>query len=183
MIHAIDKNMFYDDGSGYIDLGIDNITYNDDDDLVADTDRNWLSINGQPVAYYHTDTTDFEGDDVITGYVPAYLNGERVKLIIVFDKDEPDGYIAGAEPAYVNDETDTVAKSMTELNVGDTLEFICDYYSYDQEYLDTYYLGEPMKVTENMQISNTDVGDGEVKIMYLVTDIYNQQYWTEAITK
>ena len=184
MIHAIDKNMFYDDGSGYIDLGIDNtFTYNDDDDLVADTDRNWLSINGQPVAYYHTDTTDFEGDDVITGYVPAYLNGERVKLIIVFDKDEPDGYIAGAEPAYVNDETDTVAKSMTELNVGDTLEFICDYYSYDQEYLDTYYLGEPMKVTENMQISNTDVGDGEVKIMYLVTDIYNQQYWTEAITK
>ncbi|HRR77114.1 MAG TPA: clostripain-related cysteine peptidase [Ruminococcus sp.] len=184
MIHAVDKNVFLDDGNGYIDLGLDNtFTYNDDADLVADTDRNWLSINGQPVAYYHTDTTDYDGDDVITGYVPAFLNGERVKVIIVFDKDNKDGYIAGAEPAYVNGETDTVAKSMTELNVGDTLEFICDYYTYDKEYQDTYYLGEPMKVTENMQISNTDIGDGEIHIMYLVTDIYNQQYWTEAIVK
>jgi len=40
-----------------------------------------------------------------------------------------------------------------------------------------------MKVTENMQISNTDVGDGEVRIMYLITDIYNQQYWTDTIVK
>ncbi len=184
MVHGIDKNMFYDDGNGYIDLGIDNtFTYNDDDDLVADTDRNWLSINGQPVAYYHTDTIEYDGDDVITGYVPAFLNGDRVKVIIVFDKENPDGYIAGAEPAYVNGETDTVAKEMTELQVGDTLEFICDYYSYDKVYQDTYYLGEPMKVTENMQISNTDVGDGEVRIMYLITDIYNQQYWTDTIVK
>ena len=51
----------------------------------------------------------------------------------------------------------------------------------DQEYLDTYYLGEPMKVTENMQISNTDVGSGSCHILYRFSDIYNQDYWSEPI--
>ena len=72
---------------------------------------------------------------------------------------------------------------MTELQVGDTLDFICDYYTYDQQYQDSYYLGNQITVTDNMQISNTDVGSGAVKIMYRFTDIYNQTYWTEAITK
>ena len=184
MIHTVDKNMFYDDGEGYIDLGLDNTyTLDDDGNLIADTDRNWLAINGQPVAYYHTDTIEYDGENIITGYVPAFLNGERVKVIIVFDKENPNGYIAGAESAYVNDETDTVAKSLTELNVGDKLDFICDYYTYDKKYKDSYYFGDTMTVTNDMKISNVDVGDGAVRIMYLITDIYNQQYWSEAIEK
>ena len=40
-----------------------------------------------------------------------------------------------------------------------------------------------MRVTDNMVISNTEVGDGAVKLMYRFTDIYDQQYWTPAITK
>ncbi|MBR3630432.1 MAG: peptidase C11 [Oscillospiraceae bacterium] len=185
LVHTLDMSMFYDDGTGYVDLGMDNLySFDDAGNLVADTDRNWLSINGQVVAYYHTDTTEAENDQyTISGYVPALLNGERVNLIIVFDAQNPAGYIAGATTDYIDGETDTVAKSMTELQVGDTLDFICDYYSYEQEYLDSYYLGNQMTVTDNMQISNTDVGDGAVKIMYRFTDIYNQTYWTEAITQ
>ena len=72
---------------------------------------------------------------------------------------------------------------MTELAVGDKLDFVCDYYTYDGEYLDSYYLGEQMTVTEDMEISNVDVGDGEIKITYCFTDMYNQEYWTEAIVK
>ena len=72
---------------------------------------------------------------------------------------------------------------MTELAEGDTLEFICDFYSYEGVYQDTYYLGEPMTVTDNMEISNVDVGEGTVKIMYRFTDIYQQHYWTEPIER
>lgn len=184
LVHKIDLNMFYDDGDGYIDLGLDNIyDFDNDGNLIPDTEKNWLAINNQPVAYYHTDTTEIGDDYTITGYVPAMLNGERVNLILVFDNENPNGYIAGASTDYVNNETDTVPKSLTEINVGDKLDFLCDFYSYDGEYQDSYYLSDPVTVSENMTISNVDVGDGEVKLMYRFTDIYNQEYWSEAITK
>lgn len=184
LVQSLDLNLFYDDGEGYVDMGYDNLySFDANSNLVADTDRTWLSINGQPVAYYHTDTIENGEAYTITGYVPAVLNGERVRLLLVFDQENPDGYIAGAVTDYKDGETETVAKSVTELTVGDTLEFICDYYSYDQTYLDSYYLGAPMTVTDHMQISNTEVGDGAVKLMYRFTDIYNQQYWTPAITE
>ena len=39
LVHGIDLNMFYDDGTGYIDLGLDNIySFDENNDLVADTD-------------------------------------------------------------------------------------------------------------------------------------------------
>ncbi|MDE5834655.1 MAG: peptidase C11, partial [Ruminococcus sp.] len=184
LVHKIDLNMFYDDGNGYIDLGLDNIySFDDNGNLIPDTERNWLAINNQPVAYYHTDTIENGDNYTITGYVPAMLNGDRVNLILVFDNENPNGYIAGASTDYVNNETDTVPKSLTEINVGDKLDFLCDFYSYNGEFQDSYYLSEPLTVSEEMTISNVDVGDGEVKLMYRFTDIYNQKYWSETITK
>ena len=38
-----------------------------------------------------------------------------------------------------------------------------------------------MTVTSDMKVSDTVVGDGAVKVLYRFTDIYNQEYWTEAI--
>ena len=185
LVHQLDKNLFYDDGEGYVDLGLDNVfSFNDNGDLIADTDNTWIAINGQPVAYYHTDTTEF-GDDKysISGYVPAYLNNERVNLLLVFDNENPYGYIAGATTDYAQDETDTIAKSMIELEVGDTLDFLCDYYRYDGVFIDSYFLGERMTVTDNMEISNVDVGEGTLKIAYRFTDVYNQEYWSESILR
>ncbi len=183
LVHELDKNMFYDDGEGYIDFGTDNVfEFTDDGDLIADTDKTWISVNGQPVAYYHTDTTERGNDKyTITGYVPALLNGERVKLILVFDDENPKGYIAGASYDYTEGQTDTAAKSLTELVSGDTLDFVCDYYDYDGNYIDSFCIGEKMMVTSEMKISDTVVGNGAVKVLYRFTDIYNQEYWTEAI--
>ncbi|MCR4863384.1 MAG: peptidase C11 [Ruminococcus sp.] len=182
MVHAIDMNMFYDDGKGYIDLGIDNLFKRDGDTLIADTDKDWVSVNGQPVAYYHTDSIkDADGKRVDMGYSPAMLNGDRVNLIIVFE--DGDGYIAGASTDYVNGETETSAKNSSALTPGDKIDFICDYYSYDMQYQDSYYLGDTITVTDDMKVTNESVGDGEALITYLFTDIYNQEYWSEAIKK
>ncbi len=184
MVHDLNKNLFYDDGTGYVDMGLDNVfSFDDDGNLIADTDDTWIAINGQPVAYYHTDTTEFSEDDyTISGYVPALLNGERVNLILVFDDENPYGYIAGATTDYKNNETAAVAKSLITLQAGDKLDFLCDYYAYDGDFLDSYYLGEQMTVTDEMEISNVSVGSGALKITYCFTDIYNQEYWTESIT-
>ncbi|MBR6384691.1 MAG: peptidase C11 [Ruminococcus sp.] len=183
LVHSVDASVFYDDGTGYIDLGLnDTYTFDDDGKLVADLSRYRIAINNQPVAYYHTDTTEKDdGSYTITGYVPAFLNGEKVKIILVFDSENPKGYIAGAQPDYISDETQTVAKAMTELNAGDKIDFVCDYYTYDEEFEGNYYLGEQMTVTDNMEISDYYVGDDDMKIMYRFTDIYNQNYWTEAL--
>ena len=184
LVHSLELNMFYDDGEGFIDLGMDNLfEFDENGDLIGDTDRTWLAINGQPVAYYYLDTVDDGENYTITGRVPALLNGERVDLLLVFDNENPYGYIAGARTDYVEGETETVAKGMTEIQVGDTLDFLCDYYSYDGEYLDSYYLGEQMTVTDAMEISNVYVGAGRVQVTYRFTDIYNQAYWTPAFTQ
>lgn len=184
LVHTLELNMFYDDGEGFIDLGLDNVfEFDENGALIGDTDRTWLAINGQPVAYYYLDTVDDGTNYTITGYVPALLNGVRVELLLVFDNANPYGYIAGARTVYTEGETETVAKGMTEINVGDTLDFICDYYSYEGEYQDSYFLGEQMVVTETMEISNVDVGEGKVRVTYRFTDIYNQQYWTPAFTQ
>ncbi len=182
LVQNLELNMFYDDGEGYIDLGLDT-TFEIDDkgNLIAETDRTWLAINGQPVAYYHMDTVEDGDAYTITGRVPAMLNGERVNLILVFDNANPQGYIAGARYDYAEGETQTVAKGMSMPEVGDKLDFLCDYYSYDGTYEDSYYLGEQMTVTSDMRISNVDVGEGAVRVTYRFTDIYNQHYWTPAL--
>ena len=180
MVESLDLNLFYDDGEGYIDLGLDNVyDYDEDGNLLAASDRTWLAVNGQPVAYYH----DYTSDGVTTGHIPALLNGDRVELLVVFDEENPHGYIAGARSVYLQGETDTVAKSLIELKLGDTLDFLCDYYDYDGNYTNSYFLGEPMTVESVMEISNVDVGEGPVSVCYRFTDLYQQHYWTPALIK
>ena len=183
LINGLDLNVFYDDGEGYIDLGLDNVyDFTESGALIGEYDGTWLAIDSQPVAYYHIDTT-FDGDEYsITGRVPVLLNGDRAELIIVFDNDHPDGYIAGARFDYHDGETETIAKGMTELTEGDTIEFLCDYYSYDGTYEDSYLLGDSMTYYDGMVISNVYLTDSSASnATYLLTDIYGNSYWTPVI--
>ena len=183
LVHDLELNVFYDDGNGYIDLGLDNVfDFTDDGQLIGEFDGTWLAIDSQPVAYYHTDTL-YDGDQyTITGRVPVLLNGDRADLIIVFDNDHPYGYIAGARSDYRDGETETVAKGMTELNEGDTIDFLCDYYSYNGEYLDSYKLGDQMTYRTEMEISNVYLPDANAaRATYRFVDIYCQEYWTPVI--
>lgn len=82
-------------------------------------------------------------------------NRSRAELILVFDSERPQGFAAGIQTIYTGGETETAAKSQTGLQPGDTLELLCDYYSYDGDCLDSYHLGGPMAVTEDpLEISN-----------------------------
>ena len=189
LVEGLDLNMFVDDGSGYIDMGYDNVfSFDGEGNLLAPEDDTWLAVNGQPVAYYHENTSGEGSDTVITGYIPAMLNGERVELLVRFDAENPHGAIVGARSVYVNGETETVAKSYLDpdseepspLHVGDTIDFLCDYYSYDGSYENSYFLGEQMTVTANMEISNVSVG-ARSSVCYRFTDLYQQHYWTPAL--
>ncbi len=183
LVNSLNLAMYYDDGSGYVDLGLDNIFEIDVTGfLVADVDGSWFSIEDQPVALYVTDCYQVGEEWITTAYVPAFLNGEQVKLEIIFDDDNPDGYIAGARIDYEGTDNETEARGLIELQAGDKIDFICDYYTYAGEYQDTYYLGEQLVIEDpdNIKLSYTYVG-GDYLAMYRFTDIYGGEYWTEVV--
>jgi len=182
LVQEVELNVYADDGEGFIDLGLDNTYYFDDDlDLVMDYDNTWIAINGQVVSYT-MQSHDIDGDTyVITGSVPALLNGERVELILVFSDQDEYGTVAGARKVYDEEETDTVMRGLIDIKNGDVIDFLCDYYSYDGEYLDTYMLGNQMTVDGELYISNVDIGDVSPLVTYRLTDIYGNHFWTEAI--
>ena len=182
LVQEVELNVYADDGEGFIDLGLDNTYYFDDDlDLVMDYDNTWIAINGQVVSYT-MQSHDTDGDTyVITGSVPALLNGERVELILVFSDQDEYGTVAGARKVYDDEETDTIMKGLIEIKDGDVIDFLCDYYSYEGEYLDTYMLGNQMTVDGELFISNVDIGEVSPLVTYRLTDIYGNHFWTEAL--
>lgn len=186
LVQDLQLNMYYDDGEGYIDLGYDTtFEFDEEGNLLAPDDKTWLSIDGQIVAFYVIDIQSEDNTYAITGRVPCELNGERCNLIIVFDSENEDGYVAGACYDYVEGETDTIAKNLTELQQGDTIDYVCDYYNYDKTFQQNYYLGEQVTVDKDMsemEIINLPVGDGKVFVTYCFTDIYGQKYWTPTLT-
>lgn len=184
LINKVDMAMFFDDGEGYFDLGTDNLyDFDKDGNLIPVLDHSWVSIDDQPVAYYHLMTYDNSDDDyAIIGRVPVLLNGEMADLIIVFNQDKPNGYVAGYRFGYTKDVTEVIAKNVEELVPGDRIDFVCDYYSYDGTFQDSYMIGEQYVVNSqaDMVISNTELGD-DVLITYRFTDIYGEDYWTPTI--
>lgn len=182
LVHDLALNVFYDDGEGYIDMGLDNVfRFNESGALMGTYDGTWLAIDSQPVPYYYIDSV-VDGDSItITGRVPVLLNDARADLIIVFDNEHPYGYIAGARSDYRDGETETVAKSIDELGVGDRIDFLCDYYTYDGTYENSYLIGDTLVYSGNEEISNVYIDAASAVATYLFTDIYNQTYWTPPI--
>ncbi|MBQ3405213.1 MAG: peptidase C11, partial [Oscillospiraceae bacterium] len=182
LVQDLELNVFVDDGEGYIDLGLDNVfDFTDEGALKGEYDGTWLAINDQPVPYYHIDTLS-EGDDyTITGRVPILLNGDLAELILVFDNENPDGYIAGVRNCYTEEETETVAKGVEALQEGDVIDFVCDYYAYDGTFENNYLMGEQMVYDGDVTISNVYLDDADVSAAYLFTDMYCQDYWTPVI--
>ena len=212
-VSRLDLNTFYDDGEGYIDLGLDTtFTFDENGDLIGETDGTILTLNGQPVSFYHTETIlEEDGKSTSMGYVPAYLNGERVKLLLTWDNGKNSFVISGAVFDYNEGETELVAKSVTRtdfdtvmtdeekdpeeglksveeapefaLKDGDRLEFICDYYSYDGEYQDSYLLGDPVTISGEPVIEYLRPDAGSLRLMYKFTDLYENEFWTPALTQ
>ena len=179
LVQTLHANLFYDDGTGYIDMGMDTVyDFDDYGNLLAPVEFTWIAVNQQPVAYYHESTVDDGTGYSITGRIPVLYNGERAELVVEFTDTDPYGSVVGVRRVYKNGETTTVAKTMDTVTDGDVIDFVCDYYSYDGEYLDSYMLGEQLIVDGELTISDVYVDEYASRLTYLFTDIYNQQYWT-----
>ena len=182
MVQSLHANLFYDDGTGYIDMGMDNVyEFDDYGNLLAPSELTWIAVNDQPVAYYHESTFDDGTSYSILGRIPVLYNGDRAELVVEFTDADPYGSVIGVRRVYKDGETETVAKTMETVVDGDVIDFVCDYYSYEGEYLDSYMLGEQLIVDGELTVSDVYVDEEYSRMTYLFTDIYNQQYWSEPV--
>ncbi len=176
LVQNLELNVFIkDEDGGYIDLGLDNVfSINEYGVLSGEYDYSWLAINGQFVAYYVMSTVTDGDHYTVTGRVPVLLNGKRAELILVFDNEHEDGYVAGARYIYSDEEGGMESKNIfnfSEFKVDEkavdpskidfaeffdedadrettlTIKFLCDYYNNKNEYQDSYQLGEEITVT------------------------------------
>ena len=179
LVQTLHTNLFYDDGTGYIDLGMD-VVYDFDEygNLLAPQELTWLAVNQQPVAFYHERTVDDGTHYSITGRIPVLYNNERAELVVEFTDADPYGSVIGVRRVYRDGETETLAKTMDAVRDGDTIDFLCDYYSYEGQYLDSYMLGDRLVVEGELTISDVYMEEEACLMTYLFTDIYNRQHWT-----
>ena len=181
LVADLQLNVFLDDGSGYIDLGLDNIfSWTDSGDLIGEYDNMWVALNDQPVAYYFMDSVIENGSAVSTGYIPVLLNGDRAELLVTFD--DNGGTVTGARFVYENGETETVAKADVELHNGDVIQPICDRYTYDGDYEDSYLFGDEIEFNGEITVSDVTLNpaDGSPVASYVLTDRFNAEHWTPA---
>ena len=182
LVQTLQANLFYDDGEGYIDLGLDTVfDFDENGNLRSPGEITWIAVNEQPVAYYHEYTVDDGVHYSITGRIPVLYNGDRAELVVVFSDADPYGSIVGVRRVYRDGETTTAAKTMDAVVPGDVIDFVCDYYSYDGTYLDSYMFGDQLVVEEELYISDVYIDAEAANLTYQFTDIYNREYWTTPV--
>jgi len=206
LVDDIYLNVWADDTTGYIDLGYDPFfEFNETGDLIVAYDSTWTTLNGHLVAYYplaNEEVSDAEYTQ--TGYIPAILTNadgsQRVNLLVQFDQDNPDGFVLGAQVVY---DDGVLAKDLIQIAKGDKIDFLCDYYDYNGNYQDTYYLGDTLTVGEGTgeyadAVFASDLGDDattqtekgllevglgsientDLHFCYMLRDVYGSQMWT-----
>ena len=189
LITAVEMQILLDDGEGYIDLGSDQYYETDDaGNLILNygSDNTWVAIGGQIVCYYAEAIIESETGSAFIGYVPAELNGTTdIEIILQWDGEDADGYIAGYRLADSNSaigEDGTLGKGYLPLYQGDVINFVCDYYTYDGNFDANYYFGESITIGEFLpEVTYEDVGESTVLECYMIVDIYQNYAWTETI--
>lgn len=173
-VNDVRMQLFYDDGEGYIDLGMDNYFETDQDGaLKVDYDGLWFTLGGHLVSLYVSQT-----EDRIEGYIPCMLNGETVNLVVSWDE-KGRGHVEGALRTYGNGMS---MKGLLPVKNGDKIQPLCDYYTYDGTYDDTYRLGKAFRYKSSATVKYASSGKGKYLIYYVINDIYNNTYYTEPVT-
>ena len=225
-VHSMQLNVFYkDDDGGFINLGLDNqYSFTKDGALLGEYDCTWVAIGTvtdegdtdsvQPVMFNYQDAV-LEGNTLTTtGTVPVLLNGELANLVVVFTDDvrtgtNLDAFVVGVRYDYGKLELDEEATSaeakIAELQDGDKIQFVADYYDANGEFSDTYEIGDPItyklfnaadKYDEegferasfepdgNLIVGYTDMSSSADRLIatLMFTDIYDNEHWSAPLT-
>lgn len=169
----------------FINLGIDrDVQIEDTGRITSEFDGYWYTIAGQPVCLYELNQTEEE-----QWYsTPAVVNGEEGDILLVFDRENPDGQVAGIVLEGPGD-TGVSSKNMLSIQPGDNIAF--QYYT--QLYLEEgrdgslyqeshkWVTGRMIQVEEELSLKLEPVGEELYLYGFCIEDIYNNSYYTDFI--
>jgi len=182
IVTDVEKQVYVDDGEGYLMLGSDDfVEYDEDGDLVVEYDYQWLYINECLIPYYFSETVEkIDGSLSYQGYAPALLNGDEEIDVWVSWDEEGNCKVLGYKQSY----SDVATKGYYQFADGDSIDFLFSYYDYDGEYLDDYILDDNTLVyhkKDTLDVYYDDIGDCNVQVTCYLQDIYENEYWTEPL--
>lgn len=182
IVDKIELQVYLDDGEGYLNLGSDDAyQFDDDGDLIVDYDFLWLYMNDCLVPYQaFKNGRSSDGKEYSLGYVQAILNDEEmIKIWVKWTGDTCK--VLGYTPY----ESVQSSKGYYQFKNGDIIDFVFDYFTYDGEYEDAYILNDnSIKYNENEGLEayyDELIIDADVEVNFYITDIYQNEYWTEPI--
>ena len=186
LVNSVELQIVLDTGDGFLDLGSDQYWEEDDNGNLllnyGTADNTWVAVDGQIVAYYAERVTETKDGYSFYGYVPALLNGtDEIELILQWDSADAPGYVAGYRPANYGEAA--AGKGLHQLKEGDTITFLFDAYDYDGNYTGSLPGEETLTVgKEEIIVSYESVGSGDVIQCYMITDVYNNCYWSQSVS-
>lgn len=185
-ITDIRMSVMLEDGDGYYDLGEDELyQFDDDGDLLVEYDYKWVTLNGQTVPYYIEESGESLTTEWFTkGYVPADIKRKSdgqvipIEIVLYWDDETPEGKVLGYRVA---SDTNVYERGLRSFKNGDIIMPVCDYYTNDGEYYESYYFCDDIKVNGELVVSFEDIGDYDSWIYFTLTDIYKNKYFTESV--
>lgn len=170
--------LMYDEANdSYIALGYDNDVEVDwDNGVIRDNFRGvWASLGGHRM---YLDIT-YESDNYNLYSVPVTVNGKEMDMSISYDYKTESYKILGLSDSVDTESSNVSANRVTEkLKAGDKITFIgyildYDTYEWSDIELDSFTYSEDMEITEE------DLGDGQFAIMFITTDVAGNEVYSQ----
>lgn len=191
-----------DDGSLKY-LGMDDLGATDDagHPLVA-MDGTWVHVAGRPCCYQAKGSRLTEEGTIFTGTTKALVNGVESTIYIEWDPiteesgDAVEGHVTGYNETQLDDVLSFVGgispeltslltdgKAMRQLQPGDRVEFLFDYYDDAGELVRGNVADVPLTVSsqERIVVSDQQLPTGNVVFGGVYTDVYQRTMSTEKV--
>lgn len=155
---------------------------------LVDMDDTWIHMNGRLVSYESKVVRETDDGVVYTGDVKARLNDEEDILIHIEwnpvkdgSEEEFIGKITGYE--LVNDENAFMKKGSEQLEYGDRIDFLFDYYDNEGKLVKTEKYGRSLIVTKqgDLKVSEEPLEECDIEFLGILTDVYQRDILTETL--
>ena len=157
---------------------------------IVSMDGIWARINGHVVCYEAEEPQLTEDGVIFRGTVKAKLNGnENITLHIEWDpvQDDAADDMTGWVTGYSKDDEKVsffMKKGLEQLETGDTIEFMFDFYDEEGNLIKTDTYGDNLHVIteDQLTVRDEEFESGTIFSYFgVLTDIYQRDLMTEEI--